>query len=229
MICSNFRHLNVPRRCSNITCSSSGSSYLERRDSAVLLGMPAIPAHKSRNRRRQSSPLPEIYDYYYPIDIRVIQPTPGGSPCGSDRTLYDQVKDTGNLHPRLAPLASISSCNSSLETDYQEAEPSCVASDSIFENPCDDTDNEVDEFSTDSDVNDEQGACCSRQVFSVPRDNTDKSLSSSFLSLGTTVRPGSKSSLTIMESPEEEFGGDNGGAVSTPSSDDKSWVQEILF
>ncbi|KAL3266584.1 hypothetical protein HHI36_010748 [Cryptolaemus montrouzieri] len=225
------RHLDVPRRCSNITCSSSGSSYLERRDSAFLLGMPAIPAHKSRTRRRQSSPLPEIYDFYYPIDIRVIQPTPGGSPCGSDRALYDQVCDPPNLKPRLAPLASISSCNSSLETDYPEVEPPSCVSDSIFENVCDDTDNEVDEFSTDSDVNDEQGACCSRQQFSVPRDNTDRSLTSSFISLGTTVRRSSKSSLTIVESPEEEFGTEFARPMSTSSSRDKekSWTQEILF
>lgn len=109
-----FSHLDVPRRSSNITCSSSGSSYLERRDSAVTLGLPAIPAHKSKSSRRQSSPVPEIYDFYYPIDIRVTQPTPGGSPCGSDRALYDRIVDPPNLKPKLAPLASISSCNSSL-------------------------------------------------------------------------------------------------------------------
>lgn len=78
------------------------------------MGLPAIPAHKCKSSRRQSSPLPEIYDFYYPIDIRVTQPTPGGSPCGSDRALYDRVVDPPNLKPKLAPLASISSCNSSL-------------------------------------------------------------------------------------------------------------------
>lgn len=111
-----YSKLDVPRRPSNITCSSSGSSYLERRDSAVTLGLPVLPAHKYKSSRRQSSPVPEIYDFYYPIDIRVTQPTPGGSPCGSDRAIYERmgVKLEPNLKPRLAPLASISSCNSSL-------------------------------------------------------------------------------------------------------------------
>lgn len=109
-----FSNLDVPRRPSNITCSSSGSSYLERRDSAVTLGLPVLPAHKYKSSRRQSSPVPEVYDFYYPIDIRVTQPTPGGSPCGSDRALYERVVEQPNLKPRLAPLASISSCNSSL-------------------------------------------------------------------------------------------------------------------
>lgn len=139
-----FRYLDVPRRSSNITCSSSGSSYLERRGSSVILGLPALPAHaSSRSRRRQSSPLPEQYDFYYPIDIRVIQPTPGGSPCGSDRAIYENI--------RLAPLASISSCNSSLAADYPDLELQSFASDSVFhDEECDDTDDEVEEFSTDS-------------------------------------------------------------------------------
>lgn len=109
-----FSHLDVPRRSSNITCSSTGSSYLERRDSAITLGLPAVPGHKCKFSRRPSSPLPEFYDFYYPIDIRVTQPTPGGSPCGSDRALYGRMVDSPNLKPKLAPLASISSCNSSL-------------------------------------------------------------------------------------------------------------------
>lgn len=146
------RYLNVPRRPSNITCSSSGSSYLERRGSSVILGLPAVPGHKSYSRRRQSSPLPEQYDYYYPIDIRVIQPTPGGSPCGSDRALYDNINSgaTGR-----APLASISSCNSSLMADYPDFELQSLTSDSVFqEDECPDTEDEVDQFSTDSETSD---------------------------------------------------------------------------
>lgn len=139
-----FRYLDVPRRSSNITCSSSGSSYLERRGSSVILGLPALPAHaSSRSRRRQSSPLPEQYDFYYPIDIRVIQPTPSGSPCGSERTIYENI--------RLAPLASISSCNSSLAADYPDLELQSFTSDSVFhDEECEDTDDEVEQFSTDS-------------------------------------------------------------------------------
>ncbi|XP_049825605.1 uncharacterized protein LOC109598391 isoform X2 [Aethina tumida] len=156
------RHLNVPRRSSNITCSSSGSSYLERRDSAVALGLPALPAHKSKYLRRQSSPLPEIYDFYYPIDIRVTQPTPGGSPCGSDRALYDRVGDPPNLKPKLAPLASISSCNTSIGMDFPDYDVQSYASDSVFRDNDDDenTDNEIEEFSTDS----EEGACYQKKT-----------------------------------------------------------------
>lgn len=155
----------MPRRPSNITCSSSGSSYLERRGSSVILGLPAVPAHKNKSRRRQSSPLPEQYDFYYPIDIRVIQPTPGGSPCGSERALYDNIP-VNDKQPRLAPLASISSCNSSLAVDYPDLDIQSFASDSVFrdeEDECEDTEDEVDPFSTDSDVSEtERGACCRR-------------------------------------------------------------------
>lgn len=151
------RQFEDPRRPSNITCSSSGSSYLERRDSAVVLGFPAVPGHKTRTSRQRQSPLMETYDFYYPIDIRVIQPTPGGSPCGSERAIYDNVVEPGNLKPRLAPLASISSCNSSLETDYPEIEVHSYGSENIFNDSDDDTDIEVAEFSTDS-----EEACCSK-------------------------------------------------------------------
>lgn len=160
------RCLEVPRRPSNITCSSSGSSYLERRGSSVILGLPAVPAHKIKNKRRQSSPLPENYDFYYPIDIRVIQPTPGGSPCGSERALYDVPKPS--LMPRMAPLASISSCNSSLAVDYPDLEAHSFTSDSMFpDDDCIDTDEEVDPFSTDSDGSvSEKGACCQNYKYS---------------------------------------------------------------
>jgi hypothetical protein len=135
---------------------------LERRDSAIAIGLPVLPGHKSKNRRRQSSPLLEIYDFYYPIDIKVIQPTPGGSPCGSDRALYDHVTDPPNLIPRLAPLASISSCNSSLGADYTDLDVASYTSDSVFQEDRDSTDDEVEQFSTDSDLSD-AGACYNRR------------------------------------------------------------------
>ncbi|KAJ8922816.1 hypothetical protein NQ315_007851, partial [Exocentrus adspersus] len=226
-------HLNVPRRSSNITCSSSGSFYLERRDSAVALGLPAMPAHKCKTSRRPSSPLPEIYDFYYPIDIRVTQPTPGGSPCGSDRALYDRVLDPPNLKPKLAPLASISSCNSSLGTDYPDLEAQSFASDSVFHEEEEDTDNEVEEFSTDSDVNSDEGACYGgRHGFSV--------------SLETNVTPvgerppcdlpaSSRSSSTLVGSQERELSqlSMSESVRRLPSSERlgerSSWAQETLF
>lgn len=141
---------NVSRRPSNTTtCSSSDSSYLERRNSSVL-GMPPISIQSGvHSRRRQSSPVP--WDMYYPIDIRVIQPTPGGSPCGSERTLHAAT------HNKLAPLASISSCASSLAVDYPDLDLKSLGSDSVFldDEECLDTDDEVTQFSTDSDEDSE--------------------------------------------------------------------------
>lgn len=54
---------------------------------------------------------------------------------------------------RLAPLASISSCNSSLAADYPDLELQSFASDSVFhDEECEDTDDEVEPFSTDSEA-----------------------------------------------------------------------------
>lgn len=144
----------VARRPSNnttTTCSSSDSSYLERRDSAIV-GLGPPPPHQHRARRRTSSPVP--WDLYYPIDIRVIQPTPSGSPCGSDRTLHAAAH-------RLAPLASISSCASSLAVDYPDLDARSLGSDSVFldDDECLDTDDEITQFSTDSDTDTLPGGC----------------------------------------------------------------------
>ncbi|XP_063923252.1 uncharacterized protein LOC135137501 [Zophobas morio] len=228
-------HLDVPRRSSNITCSSSGSSYLERRDSAVALGIPVLPGHKSKSRRRQSSPLLEIYDFYYPIDIKVIQPTPGGSPCGSDRALYDHVTEPPNLIPRLAPLASISSCNSSLGADYTDLDVASYTSDSVFQEDRDSTDDEVEQFSTDSDLSD-AGACYNRRK---KKDNICDSLvptpvneGPSCMSPKISIKSSSKSSLTVVENLEqpEETVTDGTRKSSTSSINiDEPRAQETLF
>ncbi|KAJ3631164.1 hypothetical protein MTP99_012308 [Tenebrio molitor] len=228
-------HLDVPRRPSNITCSSSGSSYLERRDSAIAIGLPVLPGHKSKNRRRQSSPLLEIYDFYYPIDIKVIQPTPGGSPCGSDRALYDHVTDPPNLIPRLAPLASISSCNSSLGADYTDLDVASYTSDSVFQEDRDSTDDEVEQFSTDSDLSD-AGACYNRRrkktSFCESLVSTPVNEGPSCVSPKISVRS-FKSSSTIVENldqPEVSLT-DSARKSSTSSSIniEELRAQEILF
>lgn len=177
--CSYHQFLTVPqgpdaRRLSSITCSSSDTSYLERRGSAVELGIPAPPpfVHKSRNIDRNATMAEEPWDFYYPIDIQVIQPTPEVSPCGSERTLYDQpvefvrselkppsrgsiaksATSSLNVPVRAAPLASISSVGGSL-TDYPDFDDMhSVGSDSVFldEGQELDTEDEVEGFSTDS-------------------------------------------------------------------------------
>ncbi|CAG5044704.1 unnamed protein product [Parnassius apollo] len=86
------------RRLSSATCSSSGSSYLERRGSSVVCALPE---------RRLS-------------------------PCPSER---------------LAPLASAGSVGPSFAMDGDLAS---VGPDSVFEEDDDSTDDEVEQFSTDS-------------------------------------------------------------------------------
>uniref|UniRef100_A0A1E1W4H5 Uncharacterized protein n=1 Tax=Pectinophora gossypiella TaxID=13191 RepID=A0A1E1W4H5_PECGO len=87
------------RRLSSATCSSSGSSYLERRGSSVVCALPE---------RRLS-------------------------PCPSER---------------LAPLASVGSVGPSYAV---ECELASVGADSVFaEDDADSTDDEVEQFSTDS-------------------------------------------------------------------------------
>lgn len=125
--------------------------------------MPPLPLQRgTHSRRRQSSPVP--WDMYYPIDIRVIQPTPGGSPCGSERALHAGAASglgastAGNgAHKKLAPLASISSCASSLAVDYPDLDIRSLGSDSVFldDEECIDTEDEVTQFSTDSDEDSE--------------------------------------------------------------------------
>jgi len=55
------------RRCSSVTCSSTGSSYLERRGSAMV--MPCLPPPPSYPRHAAYD---EPWDLYYPIDIQVL-------------------------------------------------------------------------------------------------------------------------------------------------------------
>lgn len=70
--------LTIPRhsrRLSSITVSSSDTSYLERRGSALEMGLPVLPSN-SRIPPRISRAPPDVkksseWDFYYPIDIRV--------------------------------------------------------------------------------------------------------------------------------------------------------------
>ena len=55
------------RRCSSVTCSSTGSSYLERRGSAMPV--PCLPLHPTFSTKYAAHDEP--WDLYYPIDIQV--------------------------------------------------------------------------------------------------------------------------------------------------------------
>ncbi|XP_017883584.1 uncharacterized protein LOC108627058 [Ceratina calcarata] len=148
------------RRCSSVTCSSTGSSYLERRGSAMPV--PCLPLHPTYSTKHSAHDEP--WDLYYPIDIQVIQPTPELSPCTSEAGLYaNEIMITGTSGKR-APLASMGS------VDPPEPDSRSLGSDSVFlrsteQDECLDTEDEVSGFSTDSEA---PGPSC-RQFLRVPK------------------------------------------------------------
>lgn len=94
---------NESRRSSNITCCSSESSYLERRCSAITLGLTPLPPISSRKPSLCPS-TSDMWDYYYPTpDIQVIQPTPKASPCPSERSGSQQCDGTSEHRRRRKP------------------------------------------------------------------------------------------------------------------------------
>nr|XP_018899621.1 PREDICTED: uncharacterized protein LOC109032113 [Bemisia tabaci] len=147
--------LRVPgssRRLSSITCSSSDASYLylERRTSALEMGFPPRPSICKTDKALSEAP----WDFYYPIDIQVIQPTPEMTPAGSEANLHlrpeDRSKATLSV-PGQAPLASMTSSGLSTEAEGT----SLTVSDTVFidEDPEIDTEDEIeDELSTDSEA-----------------------------------------------------------------------------
>lgn len=148
-----------------------------------------MPLISSRNpSRRQSST--DAWDYSYP-GIQIIQPTPKGSPCPSEKSAnekrkidrhksltkqdsFDRISEypdeksdtaTSNNNKKLdtsqvdtfstqfirrAPLASLSSFKVS-SLDYQDSDLRSLGSDSVFAESYADTDDEMEQFSTDSD------------------------------------------------------------------------------
>lgn len=175
------------RRCSDITCSTD--SYLERRCSAITIGLISLPPISSRNPSRR--PSHETASDQFP-NIQVIQPTPKTSPCPSEGNVNDKTRSTRSKsyepsdsfdyiseYPdeyheeiynrrkskisdstftsdrppplRRAPLASLSSFKIS-SADYQDSDLRSLGSDSVFaESIYADTDDDMEQFSTDSD------------------------------------------------------------------------------
>jgi hypothetical protein len=190
-----------------MTCCSTESSFLERRCSAITLGLSSVSRGSSRRASREM-------DAGYP-GIHIIEPTPKSSPCPSERLMHcgggnkDHIKmldrfkrkrhddnsidsiteypdennhlyrssvqqelsenvvvvnsnsntppqsktlacsDTVSHQPviRRAPLASLSS----FKTSSIECADSENANDSVFDGSCADTDDDMEQFSTDSD------------------------------------------------------------------------------
>ncbi|XP_055644885.1 uncharacterized protein LOC129780539 isoform X2 [Toxorhynchites rutilus septentrionalis] len=210
------------RRSSAMTCCSTESSFLERRCSAITLGLSSLPpisrspsrqhSHEDRSHVANACAIGATcadWDTFYP-GINIIEATPKSSPCPSERvahkstslaareyftskkhTLYDEnsidciseYPDTNgaefsrsqkvtrhnynnssriddisianhngssNVVVRRAPLASLSSFKLS-SADYQDSDLRSCGSDSVFNESCADTDEDLQQFSTDSD------------------------------------------------------------------------------
>ncbi|KAJ8676211.1 hypothetical protein QAD02_011997 [Eretmocerus hayati] len=152
------RYTRAQRRCSSITCSSTASSYLERRGSAMV--MPSLPP-LTRLSRHAAYREPWDHPYHPSIDIQVIQPTPELSPCGSEAGLYSAIHQQHAIlelhqdpsleyqYQRRAPLASMGS------VDPPDQDSRSLGSDSVFashhqQQHQPDTEDEVSGFSTDS-------------------------------------------------------------------------------
>ncbi|BES90424.1 Hypothetical protein NTJ_03233 [Nesidiocoris tenuis] len=160
------------RRLSSITCSSCDTSYLERRGSSMEMGRPiGPPFHGGPGSDRLLEEEP--WDFYYPIDIQVIQPTPDISPAESQLSVFkcENREPTTLCVPRMAPLASISSCRMPTNADRQDSHS--IGSDSVFlDEELIDTEDEVDEFSTDSDADNLECNIPSKQTRNDPTFNT---------------------------------------------------------
>lgn len=180
-----------------MTCCSTESSFLERRCSAITLGLNSLPAlsrgssrRASRDTRDNPIDLREIWELEYAPGIQVIEATPRTSPCVSEKVSHvaqestskldrmrlkrsedlsidsiteypeaninenDSVDYNGTKHTvemRRAPLASLSSFKMS-SADFPDSDKRSRGSDSVFvEDSLADTDEDMEQFSTDSD------------------------------------------------------------------------------
>ncbi|XP_062552410.1 uncharacterized protein LOC134217625 [Armigeres subalbatus] len=210
------------RRSSAMTCCSTESSFLERRCSAITLGLsPLPPISRSPSRQQSRDDRSQMmngsalgatcadWDAFYP-GINIIEATPKSSPCPSERVAHrstslsardsftsrnhrlsdensidciSEYPDTNgaefshnqkslrqsyssssriddisianhnpssNVVVRRAPLASLSSFKMS-SADCQDSDLHSCGSDSVFDDSCADTDEDLQQFSTDSD------------------------------------------------------------------------------
>lgn len=134
----------IPRGNSAITVSSNDTSYLEARGSSLIIGQPPSPLNH---------PPPAGYppwEFYYPIDIQVIQPTPCMSPSGGSQESFSDVpRHTEQLLPAAserfrkppqpsrktaAPIACIRTSCSSCSDDA--ASTATTVNSSVFADEC---------------------------------------------------------------------------------------------
>ncbi|XP_062705704.1 serine-rich adhesin for platelets isoform X2 [Aedes albopictus] len=261
------------RRSSAMTCCSTESSFLERRCSAITLGLSSLPPISRSPSRQQSrsddrsqmmngSALGATcadWDAFYP-GINIIEATPKSSPCPSERVAHrstslsardsftgsrkhrlcddnsidciSEYPDTNgaefshnqkplrqsyssssriddisianhnpssNIVVRRAPLASLSSFKMS-SADCQDSDLRSCGSDSVFDDSCADTDEDLQQFSTDSDelsIPDEGECSVAPVVIKVAGPSTSVSYSVETVGTGgTAAGPSSSSSST---------------------------------
>ncbi|KFB42836.1 hypothetical protein ZHAS_00010648 [Anopheles sinensis] len=86
-------YLSVPNKCnesrrsSAMTCCSTESSFLERRCSAITLGLSSLPPISRSPSRQQSRDDTADWEPFYP-GINIIEATPKSSPCPSERVAH---------------------------------------------------------------------------------------------------------------------------------------------
>nr|XP_040235170.2 uncharacterized protein LOC120957177 [Anopheles coluzzii]XP_049464854.1 uncharacterized protein LOC120957177 [Anopheles coluzzii] len=86
-------YLSVPNKCnesrrsSAMTCCSTESSFLERRCSAITLGLSSLPPISRSPSRQQSRDDTTDWEPFYP-GINIIEATPKSSPCPSERIAH---------------------------------------------------------------------------------------------------------------------------------------------
>uniref|UniRef100_A0A182T8Z4 Uncharacterized protein n=1 Tax=Anopheles maculatus TaxID=74869 RepID=A0A182T8Z4_9DIPT len=96
-------YLSVPNKCnesrrsSAMTCCSTESSFLERRCSAITLGLSSLPPISRSPSRQQSRDDTTDWEPFYP-GINIIEATPKSSPCPSERIAH-RIHGTDSERP----------------------------------------------------------------------------------------------------------------------------------
>lgn len=249
------------RRSSGMTCCSTESSFLERRISAMSLGITSLPSISQCPSRRASYRECSEIDlergdtYFLRPNIEIIKATPKTSPSPSekyereqrrtntvvDEDVFDCISEypeevvidttitTGgkrqqqqqlqqlDLESRRAPLASLSSFRLSSSADCQDSDEVArsVGSDTVFDDYCADTEDEMDQLSMDSEQGGSATAVATTFTRSPPKSilknsansssHTDKCICDSILSQAGSSGSGNKEIILVRNSDNKVF------------------------
>uniref|UniRef100_A0AAG5D812 Uncharacterized protein n=1 Tax=Anopheles atroparvus TaxID=41427 RepID=A0AAG5D812_ANOAO len=118
-----------------MTCCSTESSFLERRCSAITLGLSSLPPISRSPSRQQSRDDTADWEPFYP-GINIIEATPKSSPCPSERVAHrsgggDSERPTtsrGRRGPHLTPQPSTSTGGPRPTTSqYDDSSIDCIS------------------------------------------------------------------------------------------------------